>query len=141
MTVLFGISVLLLAGIGGLHMYWAFGGRWGSRVVIPETVLRQPSFIPGKTGTLAVAFLLFAAAALLLLEADLVKAFTSSFVVRWGSWVCAVVFGLRAIGDFRYFGLMKRVRGSRFAAFDSYLFTPLCLWLCFIFLMAIRTEG
>lgn len=135
------ISALLLIGISGLHVYWAFGGTWGSSGVIPETKAQQPAFVPGKAGTLAVAFLLIAASALLLMEAGIIKAFSGFFVVTWGCWVCAIVFGLRAIGDFRYVGLTKRLRGTRFATLDSYLFTPLCMWLCLSFILALRMGG
>lgn len=135
------ISALLLIGISGLHVYWAFGGTWGSSGVIPETIAQKPAFVPGKAGTLAVAILLIAASALLLMEAGIIKALSGFFVVTWGCWVCAIVFGLRAIGDFRYVGLTKRLRGTRFATLDSYLFTPLCLWLCLAFILAIRIGG
>ena len=33
---------------------------------------------------------------------------------------------LRVVGDFRYVGLCKRVRGTRFAARDTRVYTPLC---------------
>ena len=36
---------------------------------------------------------------------------------------------MRAIGDFRYVGFFKRVRGSRFARMDTTLYSPLCLAL------------
>jgi hypothetical protein len=35
----------------------------------------------------------------------------------------------RAIGEFKYVGFFKRVRGSRFARRDTLLYSPLCLWL------------
>jgi hypothetical protein len=35
----------------------------------------------------------------------------------------------RAIGDFKYLGLFKRVRGSRFATLDTFVYSPLCLLL------------
>jgi hypothetical protein len=41
-------------------------------------------------------------------------------------WAIAVVFALRCLGDFRYVGLFRRVRGTDFAAMDAKLFTPLC---------------
>ncbi|NRF91294.1 DUF3995 domain-containing protein [Paenibacillus frigoriresistens] len=37
------------------------------------------------------------------------------------------------MGDFKYVGLFKRVKQTRFATYDTFLFTPLCLWLCFTF--------
>ncbi|WP_268893745.1 DUF3995 domain-containing protein [Paenibacillus puerhi] len=41
------------------------------------------------------------------------------------------------MGDFRYVGMFKRVRGSRFARHDNYVFTPLCFWLCMSFVAAL----
>jgi hypothetical protein len=39
------------------------------------------------------------------------------------------VFGLRAIGDFRYLGFFKRVTGTRFARADTLIYSPLCAGL------------
>ena len=50
-------------------------------------------------------------------------------LVRIGIWVLAVVLLLRAIGDFRYVGFFKRVRGTPFAELDTRFFSPLCLAL------------
>ncbi|MEW9699426.1 DUF3995 domain-containing protein [Paenibacillus sp. SI8] len=133
MTGLIGLSALLLAGIGGIHVYWAFGGRWGGSVAIPTGEAQKAVFRPGKTATLVVAGLLFVAALLLMLQGGLFAFPHAERMVRWGCWICAAVFGLRVIGDFKYVGLFKRVRGSRFATYDLFVFTPLCLWLCFIF--------
>ena len=35
----------------------------------------------------------------------------------------------RAIGDFKYVGFFKRVRGSKFARMDTLVYSPLCLLL------------
>ena len=35
----------------------------------------------------------------------------------------------RTVGEFRYVGLFKRERGTRFAALDSCIYTPLCALL------------
>lgn len=50
-------------------------------------------------------------------------------LVRFGIWALALVLLLRAIGDFRYVGLSKRVRRTQFAVLDTRFFTPLCLVL------------
>jgi len=42
-------------------------------------------------------------------------------------WGLASVFLARAIGDFRFVGFFKRVHGSRFAHWDTALYSPLCL--------------
>lgn len=44
-------------------------------------------------------------------------------------WVLALLFTARAIGDFRYVGFFKRIRGSRFAALDSAAYSPICFLL------------
>jgi hypothetical protein len=52
--------------------------------------------------------------------------------VRVLSWSCyALALGLvaRAVGEFKYVGFFKRVRGSRFARLDTLLYSPLCLLL------------
>ncbi|WP_442603945.1 DUF3995 domain-containing protein [Paenibacillus sp. KN14-4R] len=134
MSIVYVISALLLIGIGGLHVYWAFGGRWGASAVIPTTKDQKPTFVPGRIATIVVALLLFASSALLLIKAGLLTVLPISSTVTWGCGICAAVFGLRAIGDFRYVGLMKKVRGTRFAIYDYYLFTPLCMWLCLTFI-------
>jgi hypothetical protein len=55
-----------------------------------------------------------------------------------GCAVLAVLFGGRAIGERRYVGFFKRVRGTAFAWWDTRAFSPLCaalslgyLLLCF----------
>ncbi|WP_307545189.1 DUF3995 domain-containing protein [Paenibacillus sp. V4I5] len=129
-----GISVFLLFCIGGLHVFWAFGGQWGSRVAIPATSgLGEQTFKPGPIATLIVAILLFSSALLLSIQGGLLPVLPSFPWVQWGCWLCVFVFGLRAIGDFKYVGLFKRVKQTRFATYDTFLFTPLCLWLCFTF--------
>lgn len=132
--VISGVSVFLLLCIGGLHVYWAFGGRWGISVVIPTTSgSGKLTFKPGTIATLIVAILLFSAALLLSIQGRLLPVIPSFPWVKWGCWLCVFVFGLRAIGDFKYVGLFKRVKQTRFAKYDTFLFTPLCLWLCFTF--------
>jgi hypothetical protein len=46
-----------------------------------------------------------------------------------GCWALVAVFGLRAIGDFRYLGFFKRVTGTRFARADTLVYSPLCAGL------------
>jgi Protein of unknown function (DUF3995) len=46
-----------------------------------------------------------------------------------GTWTIAIVFAARVLGDFRYFGLFKRVFDTSFAWWDSRLYVPLCALL------------
>jgi hypothetical protein len=120
---------LVFGALSLLHVYWATGGQWASGVVVPE-LRGNPVSHPGKAVMLFVAFLLGVACVLVGLEADLWR---YESVPRWmphvGTWVIGAVMFVRFVGDFRYVGLFKRVRGTRFARLDTFLYSPLCLVL------------
>jgi hypothetical protein len=121
-------TATVLALLGLLHVYWAAGGKTGSVVALPERAGR-PLFQPSPASTLGVAGGLFAGALLLLARLGLV---CDCLPTRWtgrATWLLAAVFALRAIGDFRYVGLFKRLHRTPFARWDSGLYTPLCLLL------------
>jgi hypothetical protein len=121
------LGAVVLAGVGGLHVYWACGGRLGKSAVVPERDGR-PLFSPSPAGTLLVAGLFLGGAACLLARLRVLGG-SSPVAAGWCTWAMAAVFLLRAVGDFRYLGLFKRVRGSRFAFWDTRLYAPLCLVL------------
>ena len=49
----------------------------------------------------------------------------------------AFLFILRGVGDFKYVGLFKKVKGTLFSEKDTQIFIPLCFWLGFSLLIAI----
>ena len=125
----------IYAGLSAIHVYWACGGGWGSVGVIP-VVGGKPTFQPSTGVTLLVALALGAAAALVLARGGLVPWPLPDALLRPATYLLGTVFALRAVGDFRLVGLFKRVRGTRFARLDSWVFVPLCsalagatLWL------------
>lgn len=66
----------LLTTISLLHLYWAFGGKWGTGAVIPQ----KPdgtgrTFNPGKLGTIIVACGLLLFATLLLAESGYIASY------------------------------------------------------------------
>ena len=123
-----GISaVLLLLAI--VHLYWAAGGGGGATGAVPE-VDGKPAFVPGPLDTLAVALALTLGALVVLGRAQLWQpAWAAPLVFRGGVWLLAVVFLFRSIGDFRLVGFFKRIRDTRFARRDTYLYSPLCFAL------------
>lgn len=121
------ILTVVFVLLSGLHFFWAFGGRWGWESAIPM-VEGKPLFTPGKPATAMVA--------LALLGAAIVPLWRSGFPAtgpQWlpaaGTWGIAIAFAVRAIGDFRYCGFFKRVRGTAFAKNDSLIFSPLCMFV------------
>ncbi|PEI66085.1 DUF3995 domain-containing protein [Bacillus wiedmannii] len=130
------ISVCILFLVSFLHVYWAFGGKWATNSVIP-TKAGEKAFIPSVGMTLFIALLLSTAAIILLQQTNLVYFAFHNIIVRMGSWVCMIVFFIRVIGEFRYFGIFKREKDTHFAKMDTVLFIPLCAFLSLSFLLAI----
>ena len=59
----------------------------------------------------------------------------SSWAAGWLDyviWVFAAGFALRAIGEFKYVGFFKSVKGPGFAWYDTRIYSPLCVLLCLI---------
>lgn len=119
----------ILIGLAALHGYWAAGGRRGIAAAAPTGPDGQPVFRPGPAGTLAVAVALAVAALLVLMQAQVVPFGSSSALTHGGAWAVGGAFALRAVGDFRYVGVLRRVKDTAFASRDRALYTPLCAGL------------
>lgn len=123
------IEVTVLLALAGLHLFWAGGGRWAASAVLPERA-GTPVFRPGPLMTLGVAGALMAAVLLLAARAGLNTPLAlPPSVATVGSWLVAGAFLLRALGDFRYVGLFRRVKDTPFAERDARLFTPVAVAL------------
>ena len=132
------LAAVLLTAIAGIHIYWALGGEAGKAGAIPSRdgipVIRPRA---GQTALVGLALLVMAGVALL--GSRVLPSPLPHWMARSGCVAVALVFLARAIGDFRYVGFFKRVRGSLFAARDTIYYSPLCLLLCALFaLSAVR---
>ena len=107
-----------------IHIFWAFGGEWGSQVSVPSMDDKEV-FSPGIFMTLFVAALLAAAAVVCLARVQIVT-LGPLYIWTTGVWVLAGVFTFRAVGDFHYVGFFKTVRDTEFARLDTLIFSPLC---------------
>lgn len=116
---------IVLTGLAGLHVSWAFGGRGAGAAVVP-TVDGRPLFTPSKGATLVVAFLLAVSA---LLVVGRVAGWPPPLLFAVGCGGVAVVLLARSIGDRRSVGLLKRVQDTDFARRDTWIYSPLCLVL------------
>ncbi|QMW02862.1 DUF3995 domain-containing protein [Spirosoma foliorum] len=123
-------SIILLV-VSGIHVYWALGGNWGLRESLPERngtkMLR-----PGRFITFIVA-IIFSGMALFYLykigHFPSINSLIPTWLSQYGLWILAIIFLIRALGDFRYVGFFKRIRNSRFADLDTKFYSPLCLLL------------
>lgn len=116
--------VTVLSALAVLHIAWALGSQRGFTAAIPE-IDGEPAFRPGRGMTLAVAALLLVAAALCAWQGGLLG-FIPSRLSTVGAWMLAMLFAVRAVGDFRLVGFFKRVQGTRFARMDTRVYSPLC---------------
>ena len=127
MALLAVVLAVIFSALALLHMYWALGGRWGIGAALP-TRDGMPVFTPGPVVTILVAGVLagFAAVALLFrldqTPFSLLTPYAGLLGVAAGGTLV-----LRAVGEFKYVGFFKRVRGTKFATYDSWLFSPFCL--------------
>lgn len=104
------VAVGLLWFISFLHIYWAFGGRWGSAAVIPvKEGEHKPAFTPRIWGTLFVAILILLASVIIVVQVGYLQGFEANSLSKIGSIVCALVFIVRAIGDFKFVGFFKKL--------------------------------
>lgn len=120
------VLALLFAALAGIHLYWIAGGRFGTGVVLPSaTPGGAPLFRPTTSSKAAVAAALLVAA---LLSASAALHWFNDGAQRWIAIAhlgLALLFCLRAIGDFRYLGLFKKITTTAFARWDNRLFVPL----------------
>lgn len=121
------LTALVLVVLGALHFYWALGGKLGFGAALPSNGDR-PLFTPGPLASATVGVLLCCAAVCVLNAAGHLAVLSRPTSV-WATRVIAGMFLLRALGDFRYVGFSKRVRDTRFARWDTRLFSPLCVLL------------
>jgi hypothetical protein len=114
-----------------LHVYWAAGGRFASIAAIP-TVDGKPLFRPSMSATLLVAAALFAAMLTILGNLGLFGEQIPRWIFRWTTFLIALLFLLRAIGDFKLLGFFKQINDTGFAYWDTVLFSPLCLFIAVV---------
>jgi hypothetical protein len=112
--------------LAALHFYWAAGGRLAMQGALP-TVGDRPVFEPGPLAAAAVGCALIAAAIVSALRGGLLSLDLPAWFSHLGTWVLALLFAVRAVGEFRYVGFFKRVRGTLFACRDSLIYSPLCV--------------
>ncbi len=119
-------SVFVVLGLWHFHL--AATPATGQSGAVP-TVDGKPLFVPSTTSTVAVGVVLVLFAALVAATAGMLPSGLPMVARRWLSYALALGLLGRAVGEFRYVGFFKRMRGSRFATLDTFVYSPLCLLL------------
>jgi hypothetical protein len=131
-SLLFAIPLtVILVTLLLLHAYWALGGRWGSAYTVP-TVNGRRIFNPTPLATWVICGLLGIAVIIVMGEAGWIATSPVPALFNVGVWMLGLVFMLRAVGNLRTFGFFKTLRGTPFAEWDTWLYSPLCLLLALL---------
>lgn len=120
------LLAIIFAAIALLHFYWALGGSPSGMAAIP-TVGGKQAFSPSAFATAMVAFAFIAAVLVVLGKIGFLGEFIPHWVFRAGTFGISIIFLLRAIGEFRLVGFFKTVADTRFAFYDTWIYSPLCL--------------
>lgn len=127
--VLVTINTLVFLFLSFLHIYWGFGGTWGLKNTLPVRVNGELALKPSKFGTLIVGLGLSLFAFVTLANTGFANQLIDIRYIHAATYIIAGIFCLRAIGDFKYVGFMKSIKGTDFAKEDTRIYIPLCLVL------------
>jgi len=118
---------LIFFTLSVIHLYWLLGGKWAIEAALPDKENGEKLFYPSKKSTLIVALGLLFFGVFCLVYGRVINFDLPVWLRESMISVIIGIFLLRAIGDFRYVGLFRKIKGTQFADKDSRYFTPLCL--------------
>ncbi|MDZ4707594.1 MAG: DUF3995 domain-containing protein [Saprospiraceae bacterium] len=128
MLSLIGITLTgIFVFLSSIHFYWGIRGMNPGSKVIPSDSGGKLLFIPSRFDSLVVGAGLAAFSFLVLIKSNWINFSLPSLIVEIGVWVVAGLFLLRAIGDFKYVGITKKIKNTAFARMDNQYYTPLCI--------------
>lgn len=135
LTALIIINTVIFILLSLLHVYWASGGELWYDAVLPTSSNGLHRLTPDtKSGWLIAAGLLFLAF-ITIGNQGFFNRYVSIKYFRYGALLIALIFLLRVIGDFKFIGIFKRVKGTKFAVDDTQVFSPLCLFIALLSLL------
>ncbi len=105
------------------------------------SVAGKPLFVPSTRATVAIGVVLLLFACLVAATGGLIHIGVPAWILTWSSFALALGLLARAVGEFKYVGFFKQVRGSRFARLDTLLYSPLCLLLAVGVAVVARHNG
>jgi hypothetical protein len=129
MWVISSIVALVFAVLAFIHFYWAIFGMTRPELVLPTTSTEEKVKLPGPIMTFLVGTgLLFFA----MVFVNQMAQFRNFNWVDYLPIAIGVIFLVRAIGDFKYVGFFKSIKGTPFAKMDTKYYSPLCSLLALL---------
>ncbi|HEU0100419.1 MAG TPA: DUF3995 domain-containing protein [Allosphingosinicella sp.] len=137
-------ALAIIAFAAAFHLHWALGGRLGYSVSLPQRpdgtpvmAHRLPWWRPAAG---AVALGLLALALLLLAYAGRLPLPVPRSLARAALLATGAAFAARSLVPNRYVGFLKSLRTTRWARYDTRLYSPLFLLLALL-LVAQALDG
>ena len=123
--------ILILIVLSFIHFYWALGGKYALDKALPtdsqgNRLLNPSAFITFMVGLILLSFA-YVAYQLYIGE-------VSVWIIKIGLGL-AILFFLRAVGDFNMVGLFKKIKNTEFSKYDTWVYIPLCLLISINFLL------
>ncbi|MCE2998179.1 MAG: DUF3995 domain-containing protein [Cyclobacteriaceae bacterium] len=122
------LNAAIFLTLGVLHFYWALGFTWALDVVVPAKPTGEKMLSPSAAASTVVGLGLSMMAAVHLANARLWLT-EFPYVIKYSTMAIAIIFFLRAFGDFKWVGLFKKITTTSFAKNDTRYYVPLCLFL------------
>ena len=121
-------AAILLFG-AAFHLYWGCGGQVGSSVALPQRGDGTAAFKSTRFGAILVAIFLAGCLGLVVALSVPIQLPVPQRWLRIAVAALSVLFLARALSWYKYVGLFKSIRTTRFAKYDTWLYSPLCLLL------------
>lgn len=130
------LLIVIFLLIASIHFYWGVGGRWAIDNVVPtneqgERMLKTSAASCFVVGSGLLLFSLYYVVMIISIELPI-----SNIILNAVGWIIPSIFLLRAIGDFNYVGFTKKKTATTFARLDTAYFSPLCLLIALLGLVA-----
>lgn len=110
-----------------IHFNWVIGGTFGFAASLPTKENGERVLNPKKIDSAIVAIGLTTFALFYAFKSGILQYNLPEWILKYGGWIIPILFLLRAVGDFKYVGVFKKIRKTAFGKIDTKLFTPLCL--------------
>lgn len=130
MIVLSSLLSLIFLILAILHLNWAIGNTWGLDNALPAKETGERVLTPGRFMTLTVALGLLGCCFFYFINPE--PGNPNNWIFDYGRWIVPIIFLVRAIGDFKYVGLFKKIKNTKFAQMDSKYYSPLCFLIALI---------
>ncbi|WP_283641652.1 DUF3995 domain-containing protein [Mesonia mobilis] len=131
-SILARILTVIFFTLSIIHFYWALGGQWGFESALPSNEQGIKILQPSTVDCIAIGSLLLLFGFLYYFSKTSLKNKLLDSTRKLLLWIIPIIFLIRSIGDFRFFGFFKQVKGTEFANLDSVFYSPLCLIIAVI---------